>query len=467
MGERTHMQELKKEVHSWNEWRKGNPDVVPDLSGEDLRTHDLRKYDLRKANLRCINLRDADLRDADLRDANLRDANLSEAQVGNADLSSADLLNIAIAGTNLLDARLWDGGGACHRWRSEKREPVHSVCDLVHRCKELSYSNGSDKVLYFRGVKSASYKLEPSLARALPHGRGNLVPHEGEMLLDIMSKRPEDFMDRTTALEQWSLARHHWLPTRLLDITKNPLVALYGACEDTDRKIEICDACKAKLCDPCNDQALCDDCRKKVCAEQLCADGMVHVFAVRKQMIKTFASDTVSVIANFAKLPQRKQRLILGKSGNVDDYYRARGDLYHQINAERPNFQELIDPRHLLQVFVVEPRESFERVRAQSGAFLISALHSAPGADNENGDTAMEFEPESIEKRVGSHNRGMPMYGHYTFRVPSSIKGEIRKDLELLNVTQETLFPGLDSAAKGAQMRAEKRVEEEMDRGRA
>ena len=448
MGERAHVQELKKGVHSWNQWRKGNPDVVPDLSGEDL-----RKYDFRKANLRFVNLRDA----------NLRDANLSGAQVDCADLSSADLPNIAIAGTNLLDARLWDGGEAGQEWRSEERKPVCSVCDLMQRCKELSCSNGSDKVLYFRGVKSASYKLEPSLARALPHGRGNLVPHEGEMLLDLMSRRPEDFLDRTTALEQWALARHHWLPTRLLDITKNPLVALYGACEDTDRKIEICDACKAKLCGPCNVQTLCEDCRKKVCAKQLCADGVVHVFAVPKQMIKTFASDTVSVVANFAKLPQRKQQLILGEDGNVDDYYRARGDLYHHIRAERPYFQELIDPRDLLQVFVVEPRESFERVRAQSGAFLISALHSAPEADNESGDTAMEFEPESLEKRVGSQNRGMPMYGHYTLRIPSSIKGEIRKDLELLNITQETLFPGLDSAAKGAQMRAEK----EMDRGRA
>ena len=448
MGKPAHMKELGNGVQSWNKWREQQPDVTPDLSGQDLKGWDLAGF-------------------------NLRDANLSEAKLKGANLSGADLGNTVIAGTKLMEAKLWADDDGSPEWGTATEETIRSVCDLMRACKKLDCSNGSDKVFYFRGVKSASYKLEPSLARALsPSGRGNLMAREGEMLLDLMSRRPEDFLDRTTALEQWGLARHHWLPTRLLDVTKNPLVALYGACLDVDHKIDICGACKEKLCHPCQNQTLCDSCRQKVCAEELCKEGVVHVFAVPREMIKTFASDTVRVIANFAKLPQRKQRLILGeKVGNVDDYYRARGDLYHHIRGERPNFQELVDPRDLFQVFVVEPRESFERVRAQSGAFLISASHSSCKAENsrgnagteceannESGCTTMEFEPESIEKRVGPRNRGMAMYGHYTFRVVSSKKGAIRKELELLNVTQETLYPGLDNAAKGAQERAEKRV---------
>ena len=49
--------------------------------------------------------------------------------------------------------------------------------------------------------------------------------------------------------------------------------------------------------------------------------------------------------------------------------------LYQLIRQEKPYFEERIDPRDLYQVFVVEPQQSSERLRAQAGAFLVSAFH--------------------------------------------------------------------------------------------
>ena len=68
------------------------------------------------------------------------------------------------------------------------------------------------------------------------------------------------------------------------------------------------------------------------------------------------------------------------------------------IKEEKPHFKEEIDPRDYFRVFVVEPQQSFERIRAQSGAFLISAFHE-------------RFKCSEVLNR----NPGIPIYGHSMF----------------------------------------------------
>ena len=87
----THLRILREGVEAWNEWREDNPELVPALSGTDLR----------RGNFRAADFSRADLRDANLSGADLRQANLSEADLSGADLSNADLV-----GANLTGARL-------------------------------------------------------------------------------------------------------------------------------------------------------------------------------------------------------------------------------------------------------------------------------------------------------------------------------------------------------------------------
>ena len=112
-------------------------------------------------------------------------------------------------------------------------------------------------------------------------------------------------------------------------------------------------------------------------------------------------------------------------------YSNALNRLYHLIRQEKPNFKKLIDPRDFFRVFIVEPQQSFERIRAQSGAFLISAFHE-------------RFE----QHEVLQWNSGIPIYHHFMIEVPKASKQHIINELRLLNVTRETLFPGLDESAK-------------------
>ena len=104
--------------------------------------------------------------------------------------------------------------------------------------------------------------------------------------------------------------------------------------------------------------------------------------------------------------------------------------LYNYIRREKPYFKERIDVRDFFRVFVVEPQQSFERIRTQSGAFLISAFHE-------------RFEADEILRKT----RNMPAYHHYRLAVPAHRKEGILDELEFLNVNREVLFPGLDEAA--------------------
>ena len=243
--------------------------------------------------------------------------------------------------------------------------------------------------------------LSPSIIR------DELNQFEGKMLLDLIGKRPQEMSVMATVLDQWVLARHHGLRTRFLDVTKNPLVALYFACEyNADHKDE--DAC-------------------------------LHIFAMPESLNKSFNSDTISVIANFAQLSKEDQDLLLGVPSNHEPeayFNRSRYDtamrqLYQLIRREKSYFEERIEAKDLYGVFVVEPQQSVERVRAQSGAFLVSAYRDR-----------FDYEENT------DWNGGIRPYDHVKFTIPSNCKGQIIQELQLLNVTREVLFPVLDSSAE-------------------
>ena len=378
----------------------------------------LKNAYLSGANLKTANLDDANLSEADLTGAILEGANLSFAKLDNADLRYSTLTGADLHGVKLRKAQLFPGSESKispeqHQDAGLTDKPIKSIGDFLDRIREIKklYKNYSGELLFFfRGEPQCGWPMRPSIMR---DEHRKLRKNEGNLLLGLASRRPDELNGATTGLAQWMLAQHYKLSTRFLDVTQNPLVALFFASN----------TCVAK-------------------------DGRLHVLAVPRKLVKPFTSDTVSLISNFAKLSEYDQRLLMGKNVVPEDpfltppqYSMAMLYLYQHIQQEKPYFSERIDPRDLYRVFVVEPQQSLERIRAQSGAFLLSAFHK-------------RFE----RKEILDKTPGIPIYAHYMLTVPVRRKNTIKDELQLVNITQETLYPGLEESAQAVMARYRNQV---------
>lgn len=115
------------------------------------------------------------------------------------------------------------------------------ICDVAGYIEYvLKTSRGRNPI--YRGHSSKKYDLMPSLGRHIKHPDGSMCAptylrgREIEILEEFRGESVPFIIDRNrTMLDVMVLAQHHGVPTRLMDWTTNPLVALYFAVKNVNR----------------------------------------------------------------------------------------------------------------------------------------------------------------------------------------------------------------------------------------
>lgn len=103
----------------------------------------------------------------------------------------------------------------------EEKEELRELLDVMGR---------EETGKLYRGQANSTWNLDSSLTREKKY-----LEHESEMYYDILSLKPDAFVNDRTVYERMITMQHFGMPTRLMDITRNPLVAIFFACNNLEQ----------------------------------------------------------------------------------------------------------------------------------------------------------------------------------------------------------------------------------------
>lgn len=240
--------------------------------------------------------------------------------------------------------------------------------------------------IFYRGQSDIEYKLVPSVFR------GRVKGNEQKIYLKVLAECSNEFDRNMRHIDIISKMQHYGVPTRLLDVTTNALVALYFACDDRNNRN---------------------------------TDGCVYIFTPQNNEIKQFDSDTVSILSSLPRFNEDDKNFLLKEAkdysgcNNIDSDIEGFNNedtvkrLLHEVKKENPAFENIINPKHLLQNYFIIPKKDNPRIIRQSGAFIIYGLE---------------------EKEIKFNKR---------IKIPSNSKETILRQLKCFGISKATLHPEL------------------------
>lgn len=282
---------------------------------------------------------------------------------------------------------------------------VEDISQFIEALEDFKPSK--DILLFFRGEAQEHESIKPSVYR-----HDGWINNEDNMFREFILRNPNEFRDERSTFEKLVKMQHYSYPTRLLDITSNPLVALYSACEKYS-----------------NDK-----------------DGELFVFSVPISKVKFYDSDTVSVVSNIAKRPVDKLNIsgFIKRKGELEAKFIERFNksdqikyLLHEIKEEKPYFLNIIQKEHLEDVWCVKPLLKNARIIKQDGAFLLFGIK---GAKNQYVEIPKDkYSVEEYEKKL----HVLQIIG-----IKKESKLKIMNTLEHLGISKDKLYPELDTTAE-------------------
>lgn len=270
-------------------------------------------------------------------------------------------------------------------------EYIESVEDLLKRINDSHIMDSNNSGYYYRGQSDENYKLIPGIYR-----NRSLINNEHIIVKDIESAVPSEFSSCRCTFDKLVKMQHYELPTRLLDITANPLVALFFACFDEKTKDK---------------------------------NGALYKLEIKSDtdIPKYSDSDAVSVVANIARRPSDFEIASIRKC-NIQAFNKKDAITYllHEIRcSEKPHFLPVINIEDIEKVFFVKPKMDNPRIVKQEGAFLLFGI---------DGEKVKFKEADDF-------------FDFKKYIIPFNKKSDILKQLDLLGINEASLFPEISHIA--------------------
>lgn len=244
-----------------------------------------------------------------------------------------------------------------------------------HWCSEGDIPFEQSNV-YYRGHASSSWTLTPNLFR-------NACIREYDAIR-LATRRLWNKLSKLSYLERIIFFQHYELKTRLLDVTYNPLIALYFACQEVQSENDSPDG--KIFYGYCND------------------DGTLLYADIFAEIVSKH-DFTVGMV--------NKQYL-----ANIANKYDVKPDILKEV---------LCNP-----IFIYPPYNS-DRIIAQQGAFVMAPIFQR------NNDEKIPFQ----YRREYTFEQGVDkaFFANESIIIPSDLKEDILEELETLNINEATVFP--------------------------